>query len=543
MTLLSSHGGAGVHVADEAQQRDHLRQKQVPPSVRWATLGIALAWMAMVAGLGGWLSQRILAEELDGLAASAQHEALTTARIVDRLFVEMTSVANMVARQGQVIELADRYRHDPPGLADLTREERASIFTRDPLVRNVGNYMTDLANDLHYARIYMNNLSHDTVASSHWSEAFNIVGQIYTGRAYLMDALSEGKGQMFGIARLNQVPSYFVASRIEAADGTPLGSVTVRLDAPDMAQYLNGQYIALVVNRQGRVTTASDDRFTLGNVAALLPADFLRPSEANEGPGEPMDIQVGAGSDDPWRIDGTPYLVRRQPLGDTQYQLLTLAALDHLAPMQRRHFWAGTLLAVVGLALILLCGIVAGQWAVRRQEERYAANYDALTGLPNRRVIRAELDRFFALAKRTGHRVLVAFIDMDGFKTINDTYGHGVGDKFLVAVAQRLSAGLRSGDAIGRWGGDEFIVIGLAAPSIDPPCRAAEMMRDRLAPSLAGTYNLAGGVFDYPGASFGIACVDPSVSTPQSALMQADELMYADKQARRALQPSFFRPG
>ncbi|CAH1653489.1 MULTISPECIES: GGDEF domain-containing protein [unclassified Chelatococcus] len=542
MTLFSGDGATGVDSVSGAQNQESPRGQKTPPIVRRVTLGVVVAWLALVGCLGWWLSQRIMADELNSLAASAEHEATTTARVMDRLFTEMVSVANMVASQNQVIELATRYRLDPPGFAELTRQERAAIFTRDPLVRRVGDFMTRLSSDLNYARIYMNNLSHDTLTSSQWAESFNIVGEIYSGRGYLVDALRDGKGQMFGIARLNQVPSYFVASRIDDADGLPLGSVTVRFDAPDMAHYLTGRHIALIVNREGRVTTSSSAPFILRNVAALLPPDTLRPSDSDEGSGKPMDIRAVAGSGNPdqWLIDGHPYLLRRQPLTDAQYQLLTLAAFDHLAHMRRQHFWAAGLVAALGLALILLSGLAAGQMMMRRQEERYAANYDALTGLPNRRAILAEVERLFALAKRTQQSVLVAFIDLDGFKAINDSYGHGIGDKFLVEVSRRLSAGLRSGDVLGRWGGDEFVVIGLAAPSRPgEPDQTADVMRSRLAPLLIGTHILAGRVFDYPGASFGIACVDPSVSSLQSALMLADKLMYADKRARRGQQPSF----
>jgi len=517
------------------------RRWYTPPVVNRVTLVFAVAWLAIVAGLGWWLSQRLVADELDSLAASAEHEALTTARVVDRLFTEMTSVANMVARQRQVLQLATRYRVDPPGFDELSREERAEILTRDPLVRSVGDYMTGLSSDLHYGRIYMNNLSHDTVTSSQWDESFNIVGQIYTGRAYLLDALRNGNGQMFGIARLNQVPSYFVSSRIDDADDQPLGSVTVRLDGPDMAHYLTGRHIALIVNRQGRVTTSSSAPFMLRNVAPLLEPDTLRPAESDEGPGEPMAIRAmaGSGQADRWIIDGLPYLLRRQQLSNAQYQLLTLTALDHLSSMRRQHFWAAGLVAVVGLALIFLSGLVAGQMVLRRQEERYAANFDALTGLPNRRMILTELERSFALAKRTRQLILVAFIDLDGFKTINDTYGHGIGDRFLIEVSRRLTGGLRKGDLLGRWGGDEFVVIGLAGRSgPDAPDQVADMMRRRLAPLLIDTYSLAGCTFDYPGASFGIACADPLVSSLQSVLARADELMYADKRARREKQPS-----
>lgn len=512
--------------------------RQMPPIVRRVTLGVAVAWLVLAVGLGWWMSQRLMTEELDRLAASAEYEANMTARVVDRLFTELTSMANMVASQNQVVQLATRYRVDPPGLAELTREERAAKFTSDPLVRWVGDFMTRLSSDLRYARIYMNNLSHDTVTASQWSESFNIVGQIYTGRAYLIDALRDGSGQQFGIARLNQTASYFVASRIDDANDVPLGSVTVKFDAPDMALYLTGRHIALIVNRQGQVTTASSAPFMLRNVAALLPPGTPRPSDNDdEGPGEPMDVRVLAGSGvaDQWLIDGRPYLLRRQPLSNAQYQLLTLAALDHLAPMRRQHFWIAGLVAGFGLVLVLLSGRLAGEVVKRHQEERYAARYDALTALPNRRAILAEMGRYFALAKRTQQLVLVAFIDLDGFKAINDTYGHEIGDKFLIEVGRRLSTGLRAGDMLGRWGGDEFVVIGLAASSRpDDSGGVAEAMRRRLTPLLIGTYAFAERSFDYPGASLGIACADPSVSSLQTVLKEADQLMYADKQERRA---------
>jgi len=512
-------------------------EQQMRPTVRRVTLSLAVAWLALVAGLGWWISQRIVTAQLASLAASAEYEAKTTVRVMDRLFTEMVSVANMVARQSLVIELAIRYRTDPPGAAALTRQERAAQFTRDPLVRRVGDVMNALASDLRYARIYMNNMSDDTVTASNWAESDSIVGMIYSGRPYLIDALRTGNGHSFGIARLNKSPSYFVASRIEDANDVPLGSVTVKFDAPEVALYLTGRHIALLVNRQGRVITASSEPFMLRNLATLLPPGTVLPPDGEEEPGEPMDVRAAGGSDraDQWLIDGKPYLLRQQALSGTQYQLLTLASLEHLAPMQKQHFWMAALVAVFGLMLILLSGHAASQIVMRRQDERYAANYDALTGLPNRRAVLAELDRLFILAKRTQQWVLVAFIDLDGFKPINDTYGHEAGDRFLIEVGRRMSAGLRASDMLGRWGGDEFVVIGLVAPSRpDDPQRVVDEMRSRLALPLIGTYALAECRFDYRGASFGIVSVDPAVSSLQAALKEADKLMYADKQARRA---------
>ena len=341
------------------------------PQVRRVALGLAALWLALVAGVGWWASQRLVASWMDRLAASAQQEAQATTRVMDRLFTEMASVANMVASQGDVVQLALRYRTDPPGAAQLTREQRAAQFTRDPLVRKVGDFMLALSEDLHYARIYMNNLSDDTVTASNWADAGSIVGMIYSGRTYLMGALREGSGHSFGIARLNRSPSYFVARRIEDAQGAPLGSVTVKFDAPEMARYLSGEHLALIVNRQGRVTTTSSPSFMLRNVAALLPAGTTQPSNDGEDPGEPIAIRaLPAGQ---WLVDGKPYLLHRLPLAHTHYQLLTLASLDPVQPMRRQHLWVALLVAALGLILIWQGSRTAGHMMLRRQQERRAA--------------------------------------------------------------------------------------------------------------------------------------------------------------------------
>ncbi len=163
------------------------------------------------------------------------------------------------------------------------------------------------------------------------------------------------------------------------------------------------------------------------------------------------------------------------------------------------------------------------------------ASTDALTGLPNRRTLIDELHRMMAQADRDGTSVLVGFIDMDGFKKINDTHGHDVGDAFLVAMAERLSGSMRAGDMLARNGGDEFVVIG-AGPALDQsPDAAARSLADRLGESTAGLLRLKGATLDYRGASVGVVAVDPRSSTAADALRLADEAMYAVKRKRYAV--------
>lgn len=94
-----------------------------------------------------------------------------------------------------------------------------------------------------------------------------------------------------------------------------------------------------------------------------------------------------------------------------------------------------------------------------QDEMNYHAQFDSLTGLPNRRILMERMDHTRVRAKLHSHYMVVLFIDVDYFKSINDTYGHDVGDKVLLEVSQILSNSLRSTDTLGRLGGDEFVIV------------------------------------------------------------------------------------
>ncbi len=165
---------------------------------------------------------------------------------------------------------------------------------------------------------------------------------------------------------------------------------------------------------------------------------------------------------------------------------------------------------------------------------------DPLTGLSNRRAILNDAARLFALAQREHMYVLVGVIDLDGFKLINDTYGHQAGDQFLRGVASQLQNCLRTSDAIGRVGGDEFIVIAVSALSEHPDPtndmqHAAELMQDRLTKATIGRYEVGQGLgdIDYGGASVGVVAVMPDRVTAEEAVTLADREMYKVKQQRK----------
>ena len=107
-----------------------------------------------------------------------------------------------------------------------------------------------------------------------------------------------------------------------------------------------------------------------------------------------------------------------------------------------------------------VCALIDVTDRVERQQEIHRlANFDSVTGLQNRLAMKHQLERYLAMAKRLRQKVQVLFIDLDGFKSINDLYGHALGDQLLVQVAQRLTRQIRHSDTVARFGGDEFVVI------------------------------------------------------------------------------------
>ena len=166
-------------------------------------------------------------------------------------------------------------------------------------------------------------------------------------------------------------------------------------------------------------------------------------------------------------------------------------------------------------------------------EARYLAFYDALTQLPNRRLLVDRLQQVLVNGARSGLTTAVLFVDLDNFKTLNDTRGHEVGDLLLKDMAQRLRSCVREQDTVARLGGDEFVVV-LQNLSSDAPEAAAQArtLGELILAQLRQPYELAGHEHHFT-ASIGVTLLNHQRDSVDEVLKQADMAMYRAKDAGR----------
>ncbi|MGH8807170.1 MAG: EAL domain-containing protein [Noviherbaspirillum sp.] len=166
----------------------------------------------------------------------------------------------------------------------------------------------------------------------------------------------------------------------------------------------------------------------------------------------------------------------------------------------------------------------------RQSDERIwrHANFDTLTGLPNRRLFRDRLEQEVKKAHRTGLRVALLFVDLDRFKEVNDLLGHDAGDLLLTQAAQRLSSCVRESDTVARLGGDEFTVI---LTELEHVAHVEDVAQKILA-TLACPFRL-GNEVAYLSGSVGITLYPADASNPEELIRNADQAMYSAKNSGR----------
>jgi diguanylate cyclase (GGDEF)-like protein len=161
---------------------------------------------------------------------------------------------------------------------------------------------------------------------------------------------------------------------------------------------------------------------------------------------------------------------------------------------------------------------------------QHHAYHDTLTGLANRALLTDRLEHALTQRQAEWEPVAVIFLDLDGFKGVNDSVGHETGDRVLVEAARRISGALRAGDTVARFGGDEFVIVLEVGTTVGGALVVAERIRGKLCEE----YRIEGleGLTHRLGASIGVAFSEPG-GTASNLLRRADAAMYRAKTGGR----------
>lgn len=198
--------------------------------------------------------------------------------------------------------------------------------------------------------------------------------------------------------------------------------------------------------------------------------------------------------------------------------------------MIHRTCFALTLLLLLGEAALIFrplmrkLAVCTSELVKARNQMAFAANHDALTGLYNRAFLNDYLETALAVAKRKEEMVAMVHLDLDHFKTINDTLGHGAGDAVLLETARRLEGAVRESDICVRLGGDEFVVILNDVGNVSNTIEVVSRITDRL----KEPYSFRGASLR-PSASVGVAFFPDNATSPQELAVNADLALYRAK--------------
>ena len=234
-----------------------------------------------------------------------------------------------------------------------------------------------------------------------------------------------------------------------------------------------------------------------------------------------------------------PPMLDEQIAGKDLRKLTALIAAPAEAPPEVRlhsaehdDHWFAVSVILLGAGRLLLGfsdkhALKEAEEVIRRQEFKYKtqAQYDPLTRLPNRTLLDDRLEQALSYARRHGSSIAICMIDLDGFKEVNDTYGHDTGDRVLIEAGDRMKRVVRDNDTIARLGGDEFIVIFTDLARGDD----CAVMLFRLLNVLADGYHIGDQVVTTVSASIGVTLFPDDNVPAESLLRHADIAMYQAK--------------
>jgi diguanylate cyclase (GGDEF)-like protein len=446
----------------------------------------------------------------------------------------LSGAADLLAHQARIRDALSR-----PGAANLPASWPAQAKIRrwlaDPALNEVSRNLHIALGDLDVDAITVANAAGDCIASSGWGGANSGIGINIADRDYFHMNRRGKRGMQFAVGKVAHAPGLFFSSPV-VAGGRFAGNVTITANISSL-NYLIRQTDAYVADRNGVVLMARDQEKELRAVpGAQVNQVSQRARMAIYGRSDFREMNIAPWGDSNFRSllrvddERVPHIIvsREIPGGMTVYVKRELAEFLVLQQDRAGLFWV--LVFSGALLILLVTGILIHLRAITRSKNdvEFQANHDALTQLPNRRLLVERLNPEIRTAQHSGQPLALLLIDLDGFKEVNDGLGHSAGDALLVSAAGRIRGCLRASDTVARFGGDEFVVM---LPDCGAP-GAIERITQCILNRLAEPFTL-GPESANISASIGIVLCPDDAADVESLLRHADQAMYAAKHAGR----------
>lgn len=491
-------------------------------AMNWVAFTLA-CYAILLAGLWHHTTSSVKADalvEIDDKVIQAKDQVRNLESTIATNLRHLHGVAAIIAGDRGVIDLANNLEANPD---------------------QVSNKLAKFSQKVKVGVIWVLNSEGLCVSSSNAGSPESFVGTNYKDREYFLSAKAGRPGYQYAVGRKSNIPGLFFSSPILTPTGEFVGAVIVKIDLPAVSWV--DQFDAWVTDHHGVVMLARDKSMELnvspGGDVMSLPEDkrLAIYKRAN------FDTFYLKESSE-WLRDGVYELGRPgsfSVLHSTElpdYKLLVtvqrhLDIASTYREVLRREFSvrAVILTLTMGMVIVTLAYLAAKGNAAAIMKDM--AFHDALTQLPNRRLLQDRTEQAIRVAARNKHLCAIAFIDLDSFKCVNDTCGHEGGDNLLIAVSKRLRNCVRSADTVSRLGGDEFVVLlERIGTDITSATTNASAIAEKILASLNEPHTIRTESGDFGhfvcSGSIGIHVFDGGASTA-TVFRTADEAMYLAK--------------
>ncbi len=480
--------------------------------------------------------------------AVASSAAASVGANVGFILAHMRSIPKVMARQPEIETILSRMGPEVRR-SNLSLPRLRAQLAINPDLNRVAKRLESIVADLDIDQIWIMNASGDCIASGGFSPESTATGVNYVDREYFKMAKLEGTGRQFAVGRTTNTPGIFYSAAVDA-ENRFLGVVAVKIDVKRLSRMLTDKN-TFITDENGVIIIAGDTRLQMKAVPGAKVNTLSETTLENRYKRHAFDTFEMK----PVDVDGVQ-LVRLEgrdaPMlngfSDNQADILKIWVfrdMSELGQISNEGIWVFALLFLAGSSAI--ASVFARVVHLRRSKEHQVeiarvnaelvklnvellvqARFDVLTGCANRRHFLAELDIELKRATRFGFSCVLAMLDIDHFKAVNDKYGHAAGDALLGHFSLTVSKCLRSSDLLGRVGGEEFALL-MPQTFLAGGFELAERIRSAVDNSSA----LSGGIEVRFTVSIGVVQWRGSEESVETLIARADDAMYSAKYAGR----------